>query len=1147
MKLIKNLLKTLTVALCGALVLASCKGAIDNPGQGQAYLRATANPAGKSVLFPVYELEDFNKYELSGVFVKENLLTATVHAPVPTPIAEPTPIDVNKEDKSVTLGSWESYEDFESAYIAIPETGIWNFVLDAYTSEGTHFSAKVEKVTINNGSNSINFPLKAKEYAAKDTDKKGGLSVSFELEDADFTVESNDDYEYEITYPDYSVSATLKKGENLGNAEVISIDDEDFSFTLLPAYDSDDNKLSDADRFGEFSGIKNFTGNFLATLTKAELDSGYYWVTFSVNKGTFEGIITKTVFVIVFDGKTTTEEEGTSVTEIVKANDVIADEAKITFKISYDYNGGTIVDDDDYTPPTTYCSRDTAATVLPTADNIVREGFIFLGWKEILKDDSLADGYTTELLSDEDNIVEGNREYKAIWQWDSSQTITIAKNGENGTYASQTFSWNEVPGATGYAIYTKESEDDDWNWITNITGTSYFISPSFNNDEYYAVKAYNTNEDVYSDDYSNTITYDQLASLDNPVVTEKDGVLTWTPVYGATEYRIYKCESDGETPLTSSEADAILNWSSSIEGDTLKNSQTLSYVLVSKFEKYVYYAVKAYNSVDNYESGYSQLWRTDRAPAPIISYEDGVLSWNAVNEATAYTIYSCYSDSSSVSASDLSVETTKNATDGATYAKENLSATQYLCMAVKASKSNAETGTTVYSGLSNIVAIAPKDFTPPVLTSAASEDTKGDIVISWDEVEGATGGYNVYYYFSNSGNETLNSLPLPSASKKTPNTYDTIHLNSTTEYKYVIVKPYNTFDSVEGAPSNLLKINPLNLSFSSTSVPNKTDTDTPTTKRISWEEVADATGYRVYYYSSSSDSVTSSTIVSNNTYHDTENTYYDFTNASTSNYLYIAVQPYFYSEYFNNTYYGTTSSVCQIDYIHLPEFSSSVDPVTLSWSNEEGNAYISFSETADYTYIYKYSSTSDLALGSFNKSLFTEPVDVCSSASGYKITLPAAGTYDYYAVRNGDDDATSESYSNVIKVYSNVSALQESHNGSYYFTETAGTWTSNNKGRASTSAVSKWQTSTSADMIYYSCDWTVSSEPSYDKLTIEENSTTKVYAPANKNDKIPMSGTISGFVSGNFIIKATYTKDSSQDHGNDCGTLTFTQLYLFFD
>ena len=50
MKLIKNLLKTLTVALCGALVLASCKGAIDNPGQGQAYLRATANPSGKSFL-----------------------------------------------------------------------------------------------------------------------------------------------------------------------------------------------------------------------------------------------------------------------------------------------------------------------------------------------------------------------------------------------------------------------------------------------------------------------------------------------------------------------------------------------------------------------------------------------------------------------------------------------------------------------------------------------------------------------------------------------------------------------------------------------------------------------------------------------------------------------------------------------------------------------------------------------------------------------------------------------------------------------------------------------------------------------------------------------------------------------------------------
>ena len=464
-------------------------------------------------------------------------------------------------------------------------------------------------------------------------------------------------------------------------------------------------------------------------------------------------------------------------------------------------------------------------------------------------------------------------------------------------------------------------------------------------------------------------------------------------------------------------------------------------------------------------------------------------------------------------------------------------------MAVKASKYNPETGTTVYSGLSNIVAIAPMDFTPPVLTSAASTDTQGDVIISWNEVEGATGGYRVYGYSSTSGEETLASLT-SSSWFSTSQTSNTQHLNSATQYRYFIVKPYNSYDDVEGDASNLLKVDPLNLSFSSDSVLHQADTDTPGTKRISWDEVADANGYRVYYYSSSSDSVISETIVTNDTYYDVSNTYYDFTNLSTSNYLYVVVQPYFYSDYYNDTYYGSVGSVCQIDYIHLPEFSSSVQPVSISWSNEEGNAYISFSSTEDYTYIYKYSSTSDLALNTFNTSLFTELYATCSSASNYEVTFPEAGIYDYYAVRNGDDDATSQSFSNVIKVCrGNVSDLQESHSGTYYFGNNgSGTWMSNNQNKDSTDAISVWNTSTTPDMLYYSYDWRVSSESGWDKLTISENSTTKVDAVSGSS-----YGTISGFVSGDLTIQATYHKDGSGSSGSDCGTLTFTQLYLFFD
>lgn len=109
---------------------------------------------------------------------------------------------------------------------------------------------------------------------------------------------------------------------------------------------------------------------------------------------------------------------------------------------------------------------------------------------------------------------------------------------------------------------------------------------------------------------------------------------------------------------------------------------------------------------------------------------------------------------------------------------------------------------------------------------------------------------------------------------------------------YVIVKPYSSYDNAEGPASNLITLEPLNLEQPSSI--NSAATDTPGTKRISWDEVEDATGYRVYLYYSNAESVYTDTIVgSYNNYYDTTNAYYDVTNTRASEYLYVAVQPYF--------------------------------------------------------------------------------------------------------------------------------------------------------------------------------------------------------------------------------------------------------------
>ena len=998
MKLIKNLLKVVTVALYGAFILASCNNLTDKPAIPEgAYLRGSAAP--RSTLLPEYSLDDFSKYVLTGDYLtKEWSYSENNYVVV--------------EEERFNLGQWESYADFASAYIAIPKTGNWNFVLDAYTDDETYFSSTVKDVTINDGANTVNFPLKAKEYAL-DSETQGGFQASFKLSNATFSVEKSYYYaDYNIYNPDYSVSAIIKKGEDLETSEVIS--SESLDLKLQPVFNLYGNELSDEERFGDFDGIQNYTGDFIATCKKTEIASGIYWVTFSVNKGSVEGIVTKTVMIYVADGKITTEETGTDAIEAVLANDVIADEAKVTFTISYNYNGGNLVDG--YEAPTSYNSRDTEATVLPTADNFVRAGYVFLGWAEVFEDDSIASEYTSQLLSDEDYIVEGNREYKAIWKWDTSQTVAIAKNSDvngvsEGNYESQTFSWEAVPGASGYYLYYRESEDDDWEYVTSITNTYYKTLPSFNNDKYFAVKAYNSDEGLESDAFGTSVKYNQLSVLTAPVVTKTDDVLSWEPVYGATEYRIYKCESAGETQLTNDQADSLLAYDYSIEGDTIDGetisaSDTLTYNIVSKFDKYVYYAVKAYNDYDDVESTYRQIWSTPKAPAPFISYSEGVLTWNAVNEATSYYIYSYVSASADIASvtSDWTCEFTKTASSEATYSRVNESSVNYLYLALKAGKDNSETNTTVYTDYSNIIKIEPIDFSAPVISLSDSE-IKGDRLITWEAIEGASGGYNVYYWNTSEAPEdvTVSAVLANGYQANTTNLYYTVNLNSATDYVYVIVKPYSSYDNAEGPASNLITLEPLNLEQPSSI--NSAATDTPGTKRISWDEVEDATGYRVYLYYSNAESVYTDTIVgSYYNYNDTTNTYYEVTNTSTSDYLYVAVQPYFARSSSYSTVYGTASSPLQIEkYVLQPpvvsiEYGSSP---RLSWNSVPGaNSY----------YIYSYASDENLDLDSFDTDLLSY---VNYTSNSYYYFTPGSANYIYFAVTSYNGSATD--YSAIVK------------------------------------------------------------------------------------------------------------------------------------
>ena len=121
----------------------------------------------------------------------------------------------------------------------------------------------------------------------------------------------------------------------------------------------------------------------------------------------------------------------------------------------------------------------------------------------------------------------------------------------------------------------------------------------------------------------------------------------------------------------------------------------------------------------------------------------------------------------------------------------------------------------------------------------------------------------------------------------------------------------------------------------------------------------------------------------------------------------------------------------------------------------------------------------------------------------------------------------------------------ETHTDSYFFEHVSSDktnvdynkWKSNNKDKHGTSAVSTFTIEITSET-EYSFDWTVSSESTYDNLTITCNGTTIVNGVSgtkNGTQKVTLK-------SGMNTLKATYSKDSSSSSGDDCATITLPDV-----
>ena len=383
---------------------------------------------------------------------------------------------------------------------------------------------------------------------------------------------------------------------------------------------------------------------------------------------------------------------------------------------------------------------------------------------------------------------------------------------------SITITWSPVSGAIGYIVYRSTSDSGAYTQITDTPETSYTDSDlSAGTAYYYKIAAYSEERTSKQSAVFSAFTRPAIPTgLNAAVVTSSSSItITWSSVFGATGYYVYRSLSESGDYTKAGEATSSAFTDSGLAGYTT-----------------YYYIVSAYNSAGEGIKSDSQVWARTRLGTPTEinttanSSENSItISWAAEYGADGYYIY--YRSSSE---SNEIIQTRTSLTTS--YTDSDLPAgTHYY----KVAAFNAEDTSSESSDYSVIILGAPSGFNK---TSAAPNS----VTISWSSILGAT-GYDIYCSLSESGPYTL-------IGTSTTNSYtDSSGLSPYTAYYYK-VSASNTADT--GSQSAFFMA--------------KTSLDTPTgvtttgisanSVTVNWNAVYGATNYYIYRSESSSGTYT---------------------------------------------------------------------------------------------------------------------------------------------------------------------------------------------------------------------------------------------------------------------------------------------------
>ncbi len=385
------------------------------------------------------------------------------------------------------------------------------------------------------------------------------------------------------------------------------------------------------------------------------------------------------------------------------------------------------------------------------------------------------------------------------------KTIAVTNSGIEIT-------WDPVSKASAYMVYTRNSVGEEWTAWETVTGTNYIYDDAQVGGTYYfTVAAVNKYGEVCSE-YNPTgkgIGVRETPVLTAIAVTNSGTQVKWNAVSGAVRYRVYYRTSTTDTWKTA--------------GDTTSTSYT--YTKGSVGETY-YFTVQALNSGKCRTSGYNPTGKgigireTPVLTAIAVTNSGIQVNWNAVSGAVSYRVYYRTSMTDTWKTAGDTTSTTY------TYTKGSVGKTYYFTVQAL---NSGKCRTSGYNPTGKGIGIRET----PVLTGI--EVTNSGVQVKWNAVAGAS-SYRVYY--RNSMTDTWKTAG------------DTTSLSYVHKQAEVGKTYYFTVQALNSGKCRTSGYDERGKGVGVLTVPVLTNAATTSGGiNVSWNNVAGASYYRVYYRS----------------------------------------------------------------------------------------------------------------------------------------------------------------------------------------------------------------------------------------------------------------------------------------------------------